>query len=340
MDMDDIRDDAAATFPVDGVRLDAVVAGRIPAADLTAEEAHLASIIAAITGPATGKELAGLSPALAAFAQHNAAVTASDTVTSAPRTHRHLGRRATAAIAASALVLLASGTAAAAYTGSLPEPLQRLAHAALNAPAPTAPTPEPVDRVALGAAGPSATTLQSPRPTPAPATLDTPTPAASVSASATGANPTPDPTASPLPTPSAGSTGNSAVGLCRAWTRMGSHANPNSAVVRSLIPLAGSRSQIPAYCAAIDVVVTPAPGSSGDKGGGGNGHVKGAGGHGTITSPKPSPTPLPKPSPTPHPIRHPRSPVPPTPAHQATTGPLAPAPSHGRHNPQPHHESS
>ena len=320
--MDDIRDDGQATFPADGVRLDAVAEGRIPAAELTPEEANLAGIIAAVTGPATGEELSGLSPALAAFARHHAAATASESVTIGASNRRRLGRRATAALAASALVVLASGTAAAAYTGSLPEPLQRLAHVALNAPAPPSSTPESVDSIAAGAPRPSGTTVPSPRPTPTPSLIDPPTPASSAPTPTSSAYPTPDPTATSLPTPSAGSAGNSALGLCRAWTRIGSHANPNSAAVRSLIALAGSQSQITAYCAALGVVATPAPGSNGNKSGGGNGHGKGTGGSVPITSPKPTPTA----HPTGHPTRHPR--------------PTVPAPSHWRNNPQPHAGSS
>ena len=63
--------DPGATFPTDGVRLEAVVDGRVAPEDLTPQRAALLDLADAARGPASTKEIAGLGDALIVFAaQH------------------------------------------------------------------------------------------------------------------------------------------------------------------------------------------------------------------------------------------------------------------------------
>ncbi|MFN8167628.1 MAG: hypothetical protein U0S36_02460 [Candidatus Nanopelagicales bacterium] len=79
----------------------------------------------------------------------------------APRRHRPAALAAAAVAGVTASVLLV-GTAAAAITGSLPEPLQRIAHDLVGAPAPSSAQPGGTDGTSAGAAS---TTAQGPAAT-------------------------------------------------------------------------------------------------------------------------------------------------------------------------------
>ncbi len=110
--------------------------------------------------------------------------------------------------------LAAGGTAAAAYTGSLPADLQETAHTVIGAPAPSddvvTPTPDPTS---------------TPKVTP-----------------------TPEPTATPGPVgPDA--TGPAAFGLCTAYTHGG--LSTKSVAYGSLEKAAGGATNISAYCLTI-----------------------------------------------------------------------------------------
>lgn len=121
--------------------------------------------------------------------------------------------------------IAAGGTAAAAYTGSLPAGLQNDAHSLVGAPA-----AEPTD---------SATDTATPEPT------DTATPEPTET-------PTPDPSATAPVGPDA--TGPAAHGLCTAFQHGG--LAPTSVAYASLEKASGGADGIAAYCA---VVLTPKP---------------------------------------------------------------------------------
>jgi hypothetical protein len=100
------------------------------------QEHALAALLVALRAPAGADELSAQDAYLAAFDAHNA--------TQALRTATPYSRRrpmistllaTKTAVAAAALATLTVGTAAAAFTGSLPDRLQDVAHHAVGAPA-------------------------------------------------------------------------------------------------------------------------------------------------------------------------------------------------------------
>ncbi|WP_158865234.1 protein tyrosine phosphatase [Leifsonia sp. AG29] len=120
------------------------------------------------------------------------------------------------------------GTAAAAYTGSLPAGLQNDAHSLIGAPTATptpeateTPTPEPTD---------DATETATPEPTETPTATDTPNPSAT------------DPTG-----PDA--TGPAAHGLCTAFEHGG--LDRDSVAYASLAKAAGGADGVATYCAGV-----------------------------------------------------------------------------------------
>ncbi len=142
----------------------------------------------------------------------------------------------TSKIAAGALAagtLAVGGTAAAAYTGTLPAPLQQSAHNLIGAPAAAAST-----ALATQAA---ATTKASPT-TEASTTAE-----ATATADATEtATPTDSPSATPV---GPDATGPAAYGLCQAFTHGGLDAS--STAYKSLTIAADGASNIATYCAAV-----------------------------------------------------------------------------------------
>ena len=126
--------DPGATFPTDGVRLEAVVDGRVAPEDLTPSEQRLLDLANAVRSQASTKELAGLGDALIVFAaQHR---DEADPGATWSRSRRSLGRMRSAGAVAAVVVVLSAGAAAAATTGDLPTPLQHIAHSTLGAPEP------------------------------------------------------------------------------------------------------------------------------------------------------------------------------------------------------------
>jgi hypothetical protein len=213
-------------------RLSDVAAGIVPPDPASLDEMSLAALGVALRVPGRQSELAGLAEARRAFDGR------AESVVTLARGRR---RPMVAAAAGLAAVVMLSGVAAAA-TGQLPTPLQRLAHSLAGAP-------KPASDSASGAG------------------VGTESGTPSESAGSSGAHPNSgSPVASPsgkpsvhpsqLPTPSVGSVGNSAVLVCRAWEAQQGNVNPNSAIARSLKVLAGPLT-IRTYCAV--VLGTPGP---------------------------------------------------------------------------------
>lgn len=205
---------------------DGAAAGSTPA---------LAGLVQALRGPATADELAGESTAVAAFL---AAVELGPggPVTSPthdrPRSRRRpavlstllASKLAFAAAAASAVTL--GGTAAAAYTGSLPTPLQRVASQTIGAP-----EPEETVVAAADVATPEETESSDPEQTPEQTETSDPT---------LTATDTPTPEATGEATDDAkgpDATGPAAFGLCTAFLHGGLH-NSSSVAYQALVAAA------------------------------------------------------------------------------------------------------
>jgi hypothetical protein len=112
--------------PYDPWRLERLLDGREPVAD-PADQA-LARLLAAASAPATDAELRGQDAVVAAFRAHHAGQPGR-----ALRRSRRVPRVTALAAGAAGAVLL--GGVAAAYTGSLPTPVQNVAHHVIGAPA-------------------------------------------------------------------------------------------------------------------------------------------------------------------------------------------------------------
>jgi hypothetical protein len=125
--------------PLDEVTAERLLRGMRPSPGATAGEQALGDLLAAASAPPSARELSGETRAVAAF-------NASRSATTGPRHSRHVIRRHRPAMrprvshgvaAAAALgALTIGGVAAAAYTGSLPTSIQRIAHDHLGAPHP------------------------------------------------------------------------------------------------------------------------------------------------------------------------------------------------------------
>ena len=151
-----------------GLPWDALIdGGRLPE---TEDEMAVEQLLAALRAPGTPEELRGADAAVAALLAHRAAAAAEggEVVPFVPPR-----RRRTAVLVGTALAgtVLFAGTAAAA-TGSLPAPMQRLLHDVAGAPAPAADeaTPTTAPTQASGQPGPTArpTAPASSRPTARP----------------------------------------------------------------------------------------------------------------------------------------------------------------------------
>jgi hypothetical protein len=225
-----------------------------PSSGATAGEQALSDLLAAASAPPSARELSGETRAVAAF-------NASRSATTGPRHGRHAIRRHRPAMrprvshgvaAAAALgALTVGGVAAAAYTGSLPTSIQRLAHDHLGAPHPRSP-------------GVTALTSRSDRAhsSSLPARSDTPSdhpapPGLSVV--------TPHPTSSVAGGQSASTTSPSQAGdrdqLCTAYAHARAHADAHAAdnAFRKLEKAAGGAQNVSAYCAPVWRGNTPSP---------------------------------------------------------------------------------
>jgi hypothetical protein len=112
---------------------DRLLDGRLDPADAPPGYVEVAAVMAAVTAPGRPNELAGASSALQAFRA------AGDRRPAPPRRARMLVKLLTVkAVAAAFTGALAVGGMAAAATGSLPEPAQRMAHRMVGAVPPAA----------------------------------------------------------------------------------------------------------------------------------------------------------------------------------------------------------
>lgn len=203
-------------------------------------DAALAEVLASLTADATEDDLVGFDTAVAAFvAGHSDGTSATAPAVAAgmagvPWLRRRLMAVPVAAMAAAGAVVLAGGMAAAAYTGTLPAPLQDLAHRTIGAPA----------------AHPSPSETVGEAPNDRPSTLDA---SSAPSTTAPGERSTPT-TATAAPGPDA--SGPAALGLCQAFLHGG--LKPGSTAYHELEIAAGSQS-ITTYCGG---VVQPNPTTS------------------------------------------------------------------------------
>lgn len=286
---------------LDPARIELLVEGDRSWHPRTAAELHLQDLVASLQAPARPGELDGERAATAAFtAQH---------VPRRPMAVRPVrpGRRVAAATAIAGSLVAVTALSAAATTGALPAPLQRIAHSLLGAPdhhatatAQAAPTADPIHRRTDPTTSPTDPTRPDARSSSNP-----------TMSAGTGGGRAGTPTTRPLvraippvdghlPTPP------DAKGLCRAWQAQGGDPKGHG-LRRQLTALAEGTSAVADYCH--DVLgtgaATPSPratppgkanghGKPTDKAtapGKANGHAKGHGPATTTTSPGRAPVP-------------------------------------------------
>lgn len=225
------------TSPLDEVAAERLLRGQHPSVGASSDEQALAKLLAVASAPPSVHELSGEPRAVAAYIATRPASTG-------PRHARHVLRRRRPVInsrvshgvaAAAALgALTVGGVAAAAYTGSLPGSMQRLAHDHLGAPRQH---PKPPATVASTHQTPTQTALRSHAPSDEKGQpgLNAVTPSARTSASR----------------------GSSANGirsqrylLCTAYTAARTKAQLDEAL-RQLTKAAGGHANVIEYCAPI-----------------------------------------------------------------------------------------
>jgi hypothetical protein len=118
--------------PVGDPAFDALLTGNLPPEDTADGLRPVAEAIAALNAVPVTSELAAEAGALTVF---RAAGGSGASVRPRRRRRLLLTSLLSAKLAAAAVAVTLSGAAAAAYTGALPAPAQKLAHAALGAPA-------------------------------------------------------------------------------------------------------------------------------------------------------------------------------------------------------------
>jgi len=207
--------------------LDALLAGDLVTGEAWAGLQPAAALVAALSAAPQDGELAGHARALAEFRRRGGRpVHARRSARRRPRLPAALvtaRAAAVAAVVAAAAAAALGGVAAAAYTGALPAPAQRFAHAMIGAP-------RPGHRPGTPQATPARAGAGIPRATPA----------------RTGAG-GPD------------AAGPAAFGLCTAYAHAKAHGTASQQAVAfgDLAAAAGGAAKIAAYCAAV-----PHPGSS------------------------------------------------------------------------------
>lgn len=179
----------------------ALLAGTALPPDAVAGVQPVVDVLAALRAEPDGGEWAGEAAALAEF-RHQIG----------PVPHSHWARRrrrpvlaalltAKAAVATTILTVGLGGVATAAYTGTLPAPLQRFAHKVIGAPAASpAPSPSPAGSQPVTSASRPGTAVPHHRSSPSPALSSSqpnPNP---------GGQPSPHPTGKPTSHPSGGPT--------------------------------------------------------------------------------------------------------------------------------------
>jgi len=238
--------------PLDEVYAERLLRGMRPSPGATAGEQALADLLAAASAPPSARELSGETRAVAAF-------NASRSATTGPRHGRHAIRRHRPAMrprvshgvaAAAALgALTIGGVAAAAYTGSLPTSIQRIAHDHLGAPHPRHPK-----TTALAGSSPaqsSSLAARSTTPTghPAPPGLSALTP-----------HPTPSGPKRQT-TPAAPSALGDRDQLCTAYSRARAQSDGHAVdnAWRKLEKAAGGPQNVSAFCAPVWATGTATP---------------------------------------------------------------------------------
>ena len=230
-------------LPIDPWTLEGLLADQRPSVDAAAPGTPaLADLVSAARLPAHDSELVGEDAAVAAF------VAARDGVSTTRTRHRRtsvlstlIGSKLALAAAAGAVTL--GGVSAAAFTGSLPDGAQGLAHRVIGAPAAH-------DTDSAGSTGDASDVGETPD--------GDATGAATATQSATD-----EPTSSPSATPvGPDATGPAAFGLCAAYAaevRAGHTPDPSAPAWRNLAQAAGGEANVAAYCGTVT-----APGRSGD----------------------------------------------------------------------------
>jgi hypothetical protein len=109
---------------IDQDTADRLLAGRLDPADAPPEYAEVAKVLAAAAAPSSPDELGGEAAATAAFARERPTRPGADSHTAPGRRPRRVSTRF--AVVAVALAVLMVGGVAAATTGTLPGPVQRL----------------------------------------------------------------------------------------------------------------------------------------------------------------------------------------------------------------------
>ena len=203
--------------------LEALLTGDLITDEACAGLQPAAALLAALNGAPHDGELAGHARVLAEFRHRGGRPV------HARRSARRRSRLLTvlltakAAAAAAAAAVAMGGVAAAAYTSTLPAPVQQFAHSVIGAP-----SPQPSHRPGIPRATPARTNAASP--------------------DATGPDATgPD------------ATGPAGFGLCTAYAHAKAHgtASHKAVAFRNLAAAAGGAAKIAAYCATV-----PHPGSS------------------------------------------------------------------------------
>ncbi|MGN6330817.1 MAG: hypothetical protein ACTHOD_04090 [Motilibacteraceae bacterium] len=202
--------------------------------DAAVSGSPLAGLVHALRGPATADALAGESAAVAAVLaavelEPGGSVTSPTDREERPRSRRRIpvlstliaSKLAFGAAAAAAVTL--GGTAAAAYTGTLPTGLQKVASQTIGAPA-------PATVVAADVSTPAVTESSDPEQTESsdPTETATDTPSTEATDEATDEAKGPD------------ATGPAAFGLCTAFLRGGLH-NPSSTAYQALVAAAAGK---------------------------------------------------------------------------------------------------
>ena len=146
---------------LDDMSVERLLSGTLPAASAPPGYAGVARLLAATVAPPTPRELAGQAAVLAEFR----AVTRARTIPArARRTGRRSRRRLGLAVVAVAATL-ATGGAAAAAGGHLPEPVRNAAHSILVSVGGTEPAPPVVAPAPPGSGAGASTAPWGPRPT-------------------------------------------------------------------------------------------------------------------------------------------------------------------------------
>ena len=225
---------------IDEVTAERLLRGQHPAPGASATEQSLSDLLEAASAPPSARELSGEARAVAAF-------TATRSATTGPRHARHVIRRRRPAVrprvghgvaAAAALgALTLGGVAAAAYTGSLPSSIQRLAHDHIGAPHARPHTPT----VSSSRSKSTQTALRSGRGgVPGPPGLSAMTP-----------TPTPTPT-KPMsrPVSTTPTTADVRLKLCLDYTSARLQGDDQAAAkaYQKLVDAAGGRDKVLAYC--------------------------------------------------------------------------------------------